>query len=120
MQRRCLLLSLPAIFLSAGAAFAQTADALASAFAALSPEGRRAVQEQLAFGGFYDGSVDGAYGPRTRSALINAAALIRENSYSRERFTLSDQADAQRYMTALARGDLAKYLWGEGDESEGG
>jgi hypothetical protein len=58
--------------------------------------------------------------PRTRSALINAAAFIRENSYGRAQFTPSDQADAQRYMTALARGDLAKYLWGDGDESEGG
>ncbi|NBZ88989.1 peptidoglycan-binding domain-containing protein [Stagnihabitans tardus] len=119
MQRRSLLLSLPAMFLSAGAAFAQT-DALANAFAALSAQGRRAVQEQLAFGGFYGGSVDGAYGPRTRSALINAAAFIRENSYGRAQFKLSDQADAQRYLTALTRGDLAKYLWGEGDESEGG
>ena len=118
MRRRAVLLSLPAFALSS-AILSAGEDPLESAFAALSSAERRAAQEQLSGGGFYSGSIDGAFGPRTRQALVNAEIFIRDNSYGRTGFDLTTAAGASSYVQALARGDLAKYIWGEGDESDG-
>lgn len=91
---------------------------LQAAFEDLHDSGRRTAQEQLQAGGFYSGSIDGRYGRGTQSALINAADFIYENSYRRVQFDLSSLPGAQLYLTALARGDLGKYLFGEGDEAD--
>lgn len=116
MNRRTFFFFFPTLAIAAGVAQAQ-GDPLAAAFSALSPTARRSAQEQLATGGFYDGKIDGAYGARTRSALINAAAFIKDNSYGRKSFELSSSAGASGFVTALSKGELATYLWGEGDES---
>ena len=119
MNRRNLLLSLPAIvFLAQG--LRAGSDALQAAFEALSPAARRAAQEQLAMAGFYMGGIDGAYGPGTHQALVQAADFIDQNSYGRTRFDLGSDKGTKAYVRALASGELGKYLWGEGDESEGG
>lgn len=91
---------------------------LQSAFEDLADSGKRAAQEQLQAGGFYEGSIDGRYGRGTHSALVNAAQFIHENSYRKVYFDLSNSAGAQRYVNALARGELGKYLFGEGDEAD--
>lgn len=119
MNRRTLLLSLPAVFSFGSGAFAQQ-DILAAAFGRLSPDGRRTAQEKLAAGGFYMGGIDGTYGAGTNAALLNAAIFVKDNSYGKVVFDLSSGADADRFLAALTGGDLDKYLWGEGDESDGG
>lgn len=100
-------------------AFAEQ-DTLAAAFARLSPSQRRTAQEKLSNGGFYMGSIDGAYGAGTNAGLQNAAIFIKDNSYNKIVFDLSSRADADRFLAALADGELDKYLWGEGDENDGG
>lgn len=88
------------------------------AFENLMDSDRRAAQEQLQAGGFYNGVIDGRYGYGTQKALTDAADFIYENSYRRVRFNPSSAAGAQQYLAALARGDLSKYLFGEGDEAD--
>lgn len=95
-------------------------DVLRSAYDALSRAARISAQSQLAMGGFYDGALDGTYGPRTRSGLINAAAFVTENSYGKATFDLSSPKGARAFVVALSQEKLAKYLWGEGDESDEG
>jgi hypothetical protein len=119
MLRRTLLTTMFGLAISAGVVFAQT-DPLAESFAMLGVEKRRAVQEQLAMAGLYDGVVDGAFGPKTRNSLINGAVFIKDNSYGRVAFDLTKPDQARQFIGALANGELAKYLWGEGDESESG
>lgn len=119
MNRRAFFFSVPAFAITAGAAHAQN-NQLSAAFNALSAAARRTAQEQLAAGGFYDGKIDGAYGGRTQSALINAAAFIKDNSYGRKSFDLSSNAGARSFVISLSKGELAKYLWGEGDKSASG
>ncbi|NHB76427.1 peptidoglycan-binding domain-containing protein [Rhodobacter calidifons] len=118
MQRRSILLSLSA-FLTLAPGLQAGGDALQAAFESLSPAARRSAQEQLAMAGFYRGGIDGAYGPGTRKALVQAAAFIEQNSYGRTRFDLASEKGARTYLRALAAGDLGKYLWGEGDEADG-
>lgn len=119
MNRRTLLLSLPAVLAVGTQAFAEQ-DTLAAAFARLSPSERRTAQEKLSSAGFYMGSIDGAYGAGTNAGLLNAASFVKDNSYNKVTFDLSSSADADRFLAALTAGQLDKYLWGEGDESEGG
>ncbi|MFN4193906.1 MAG: peptidoglycan-binding domain-containing protein [Tabrizicola sp.] len=119
MYRRQILLSLPAALILPAPLLAE-GDALRAAFEGLSPAARRAAQEQLAMAGFYSGGIDGAFGPGTRRGLVQAAEFIGQNSYGRTRFDLASPKGAAAYVQALARGDLGKYLWGEGDESDGG
>ena len=119
MNRRSFLLTGPALMIATASAQAQD-DALAAAFNDLSPAAKVGAQERLAAGGFYTGGLDGAFGPGTKSAMINAAAFVKDNSYGKVVFDLSSTAGAARFLTALTAGDLDKYLWGEGDEAEGG
>jgi hypothetical protein len=119
MDRRSFLLAVPATMLTTTMVLAQD-DALAVAFNKLSPAAKITTQEKLAAGGFYAGGLDGAFGPGTKSAIISAAAFIKDNSYGKVIFDLSSPADANRFVAALSAGDFDKYLWGEGDESDGG
>jgi len=119
MFRRSFLLSVPAMMVAMTSAFAEE-DVLAAAFNRLPSSARVASQEKLAASGFYNGGFDGVYGPGTRSAIINAAALVKDNSYGKLVFDLSSRHDAGRFLAALAGGEFDKYLWGEGDEAEGG
>lgn len=119
LNRRTLLLSLPAAIALGSHAYSEQ-DLLAAAFGRLPPSARRAAQERLSAGGFYVGSIDGVYGAGTNAGLVNAAAFVKHNSYDKVAFDLSSSADADRYLAALTSGELDKYLWGEGDEIEGG
>lgn len=119
MDRRAFMITMPAVLALSPMALAQT-DVLASAFDKLSPAARLAAQERLSAGGFYTGRLDGAFGPGTRSALVNAAAFIKDNSYEKVVFNLTESGEADRFLSALASGELDKYLWGEADEAEGG
>lgn len=119
IMRRVFLTSIFGLAITARTAFAQ-ADPLAGSFAALSETQRRSAQDQMAMAGLYDGAVDGAFGPKTRASLVNTAVFIRDNSYGKVVFDLAKPAHASRFLNALSKGELGKYLWGEGDESAGG
>ena len=119
MNRRYFLLAGPAMMIAITSAEAQD-DALAAAFDDLPPAAKVGAQEKLAAGGFYAGGLDGAFGPGTKSAIINAANFVKDNSYGKVVFDLSSTDGATRFLAALTAGDLDKYLWGEGDEAEGG
>lgn len=119
MDRRTLLFSMPVAVVLSTVVSAET-DALAASFNNLSRAARLSAQERLLAGGFYAGGLDGEFGPSTRSALINAASFIKDNSYGKVVFNLTKPQGAGRFLSALAAGDLDKYLWGEGDEADGG
>ena len=119
MKRRSFLLSLPVSLALAQGAGAQT-DPLATAFARLPAAARRAAQERLLGAGFYSGAVDGKFGRGTAFGLAQAAIFITDNSYGKVRFDLTTPRGAETFLSALAGGQLDKYLWGEGDEADGG
>jgi peptidoglycan hydrolase-like protein with peptidoglycan-binding domain len=118
MNRRSLIAALPLALLAAHGAAAQE-DHLRSQFDAMPPAARQVVQEQLATGGFYSGRIDAAFGPGTRRALVDAAAFLEWNSRGRVAFDLSSPGDVRRYLAGLAGGELAAYLYGEGEEMDG-
>lgn len=119
MDRRSFLLSAPAILVTIASAHAE-GDVLAIAFNNLSAAARVTAQEKLATGGFYAAALDGSFGPGTKSAIINAAVYVKDNSYGKVIFDLSSQSGAEQFLSALTTGDLDKYLWGEGNEEDGG
>lgn len=119
MDRRSFLLSIPATLVAITSAHAE-GDALGVAFNNLSASARVAAQEKLSAGGFYTAAIDGSFGPGTKSAIVNAAVFVKDNSYGKVVFDLSSQSGAEGFLAALTGGELDKYLWGEGDESEGG
>ncbi len=119
MDRRLFVLAAPIMLATVSMARAE-ADVLADAFDRLPAAGKLAAQEKLAAGGFYAGTPDGAFGPKTKAALTNAAVFITNNSYGKVVFDLTTADGADRFLAALAKGELDKYLWGEGDESDGG
>lgn len=119
MKRRDFITSISGLILCAGTATAEQ-DPLRGAFENLSPAARLSGQEQLSMGGFYSGRIDGAYGPNTRSALVSAATFIADNSYGRVTFDIKSTSGASAFVNAIARGEMAKYMWGEGDEADDG
>jgi hypothetical protein len=119
MDRRSFLLAMPAMMVAITSVAAE-GDALAEAFSNLSAAARASVQEKLAAGGFYAARIDGSFGPGTRSAIINAAVFVKDNSYGKVKFDVASPDGAERFLAALTAGDLDKYLWGEGDEFDGG
>lgn len=119
MQRRSFLsaaLALPLMAIVAAPATAQ-GDVLAEAFAKLSKRKRMAVQQELSTAGFYAGGIDGRFGPGTRQALVQAAAFLAENSRGAVRPDVTSQTGARAYLRQLASGELATWLYGEGDEA---
>lgn len=119
MNRRAFLFAAPLSLAAFAKAHAET-DVLAQAFNRLPKSVRLSAQQKLSAGGFYNGRPDGSFGPGTKAALINVASFIKDNSYGKVVFELTSGQDADRFLLALARGELDKYLWGEADESEGG
>ena len=120
MDRRAMLRGLVAVpfsVMAAGVALAQD-DPLAEAFALLSEAERAAVQQELLTGGFYTGAVDARFGPGTRSALVEAAAFLSENSSGRETPDITSTVAAESYLRRLASGELAAWLYGEGAEAD--
>ena len=76
MRRRKLLTVLAAGLALPLAGYAQAGSPLRAAFMAMSERQRRTVQEELKTAGFYEGRVDGSYGPGTERALAKGAAFI--------------------------------------------
>ncbi|WP_334061531.1 hypothetical protein [Limimaricola cinnabarinus] len=120
MQRRHFLAMIPfGLGLGATAAMAQD-DPLGAIFMQLSPRTRRALQEELSFGGFYDSAIDAAWGPGTRRGLISAAQYLDQNSRGRIQPDLSSARGVQTFMTGLAAREYSAWLYGEGSEGSDG
>ena len=122
MIRRVFLLSLAAVavapVLRAQEAAPFNALALRQAFEALTEGRRKRAQTELQTGGFYDGVIDGRYGPATEAALAAAAGFIAYNSRGAVRPDLLPAPGAAAFCEGLASGALARYLYGEGDECD--
>ena len=120
MQRRHFLAMIPfGLGLGATAAMAQD-DPLGAIFMQLSPRTRRALQEELSFGGFYDSAIDAAWGPGTRRGLISDAQYLDQNSRGRIQPDLSSARGVQTFMTGLAAREYSAWLYGEGSEGSDG
>ncbi len=122
MQRRAFIGGI-AVSALAGPLRAQSGartDWLRQGFGYLRPPMRRHVQNELKVGGFYSGAIDGQYGPATQSALIGAANHIRRNSRGQVRIDLTTQSGIVSYYKGLVSGELAAWLYGEGNECANG
>ncbi|ARE39338.1 Putative peptidoglycan-binding domain-containing protein [Rhodovulum sp. P5] len=120
MQRRAFL-AFP-LALAAGPALAAplvAPDWLRIGFNAFDKPRRRKMQDELRIADLYAASVDGRYGPGTEAALVDGAALLARNSGGALRIDLTHPDSVSTYLNALARGHLAPYLYGEGDECDG-
>lgn len=118
MQRRKLFMVLAAGLALPLTGYAQAGSPLRAAFMAMSERQRRTVQEELKTAGFYEGRVDGYYGPGTERALAEAAAFISENSRGEARYDLRSEAGIHAYLSDLADGTAAAWLYGEGVEAD--
>lgn len=119
MLRRRLLVSLPVLAFARlwpGQALAQGFGALQHAFDRLSPDDRRAVQRELQTGGFYEGAIDGRFGPATGTALVQAAEFLAYGSRGKVEIDLQTPDGIADYLQRLASGALSSYLYGEGED----
>ncbi|MCR8725352.1 peptidoglycan-binding domain-containing protein [Frigidibacter sp. ROC022] len=116
------LLSAPIVVLALAApALAEvSARHFPAAFEALDETQRRTVQQELQTAGLYGGSIDGRYGPGTERALIQAVDRIVGDGFHGIAIFLDTEADAISFMFTLAEGGYSKWLYGEGDENDGG
>ncbi len=108
----CLLLSLP---LSAKAA----TDVIASAFNALSQDDRVAVEEEMQTGGLYNGPLDGIYSEAVRTGVEDTAQQVFSNGYEGPALDLTTPKGAVDFLKATAKGDMGKWIYGEGEEVDG-
>ncbi len=95
-------------------------DPLGAIFMQLPAKMRRDLQEELSFGGFYQGALDAAWGPGTRRGVIEAAQFLPQNSRGRIQPDLSHVRGVQTFMTGLARKEYSAWLYGEGEENDMG
>ena len=116
-RRKFLLATVTALVSQSGSVFAQ-ANGLQSAFMALSAGQRKIVQQELQTAGFYSGVIDGKYGRGTASALQNAAEFIDYNSGGRVKPDVRTATGSQIFLLAIASGEMAAWLYGEGGESD--
>lgn len=117
-RRELLAAATAALFVLSRGAAAQS-DPLAEAFAGLGTSARKAAQSELQTAGFYAGAIDGSYGAGTRKALEQAARFISDNSRGKARPQVGTTAGAKAFLVALSKGEMAKWLYGEGEEGEG-
>ena len=122
MKRRYFLTALGAAF-----TFAQTStlhaqmrlDILRQRFEMLPKHERRKVQTELSYTGLYNATIDGSYGPSTERALVSGARFLADNSRNQIRVDLTGAPGVNEYITGLASGRYAAWLYGEGDECDG-
>lgn len=113
MKRRTFMVS-TAIWLAATPAFAQT-DILRETFEALPEMERRFVQIELMRMDLYLGQIDMRFGPVTRAALLEAAAMISRRSNGEMTFDLEDAEDVQRYLSMMAQ-EQFMFIYDDGYE----
>jgi peptidoglycan hydrolase-like protein with peptidoglycan-binding domain len=118
MKRRAFLTTLPAALLLSSGALRAAGTPLQAAFDGFSDSARREVQSRLQAAGFYQGTIDGRYGPGTEAALRETAAFIDYNSYGKVKPDIGSDDGARAYLRALADGTHDKWLWGEGGEGD--
>ena len=118
MNRRDVIAGVGAGFaLLASGAQAQS-DPLEAAFAALPQAARKQAQQEMAFAGFYNSAIDGAYGRGTATGLRKTAEFVAYSSDGKVTPQTGTAAGAQAFVRDLASGRLAKWLYGEGDEND--
>lgn len=115
MHRRTLIVALACGFAApVGAVWAQS-DPLAVAFAELPENARRSVQVELQMAGLYSGTVDGAFGPGTRAALVAAARTIAAaGNWGKP--DVGSLAGARDYLQRMSMGEYMNPLYDSGSE----
>ena len=92
---------------------------LADAFAALTAEQRQTVLAELQTGGLYDGPLDAAPSDDITVALQMTAQTVFANGYEGPTLDVTTAAGASAFVAAIVSGDMAKWIYGEGDEMDG-
>lgn len=94
----------------------QKLDYLRYAFEQLTYFERRSLQVELQMAGLYQATVDGAYGPSTRRAIVSAPNFIRDNSQGRVTIAVETVSDLENFLRQIAMGEYSRWLYGEGNE----
>ena len=92
---------------------------LADAFAALSAEQRRIALVEMQIAALYAGPVDAADSDEITEALQITADALAVSGYDGPAMDVSTAAGATAFVTALSKGDLSAWLYGEGNEMDG-
>ena len=119
MHRRSFLSLCVATALVPVCAFAAGANPLADAFAALTAKQRRIALVEMQIAGLYSGSVEDAGSDAINVALQATADAVVAAGYDGQPMDVRTAAGATAFVTALAVGDLSKWLYGEGNEMDG-
>ena len=90
---------------------------LASQYRNFPPEDRILIQQLLYYAGFYNGGIDGTWGPNTQQALVDGIYAL-EMQFSRQ-FDMNSTRDVQEIFGFFFDGRFELYLVGEGEECDG-
>jgi hypothetical protein len=115
MLRRILLLISLCLPLPAFAA----GDVIAEAYNALSLTDRVSVQEEMQTGGLYDGPLDGSYSEAVKTGIEDTAEQVFSNGYEGPAMDMTTEAGVTTFLKSTASGDMAKWIYGEGEELDG-
>ena len=118
MFRRSFLM-LAALPLIPHAVLAAGSSPLADAFAALGTDARRIALVEMQIAALYAGPVDATGSDEITEALqITADALV-ASGYDGPAMDVTTATGAMAFVTALSKGDLSAWLYGEGNEMDG-
>lgn len=90
---------------------------LSSQYRNLSTGDRILIQQLLSYAGFYNGEVDGMWGPNTQQALVDGIYAL-EIQFSRQ-FDMNSTRDIQEIFGFFYDGRFELYIVGEGEECDG-
>ena len=117
MLRRSFLSLIAALLIPTGLMAAS--NPLADAFAALTAEQRQTVLAEIQTGGLYDGPLDAGPSDEITTALQMTAETVFANGYEGPTIDITTPAGATAFLAAIVSGDMAKWIYGEGDEMDG-
>ena len=92
---------------------------LADAFAAPTAEQRQTVLAEMQTGGLYDGALDASPSDEVTTALQLTAETVVANGYEGPKLDVTTAAGATAFVAAIVSGDMAKWIYGEGEEMDG-
>ena len=117
MLRRTFLSFIAALLIPTGLMAASSP--LADAFAALAAEQRQTVLAEMQTGGLYDGPLDATPSDDVTLALQMTAQTVFANGYEGPKIDITTAAGATAFVAAIVSGDMAKWIYGEGEEMDG-
>lgn len=83
----------------------------------LPSQDRELIQRLLSYANFYNGAIDGVWGPGTQQAIVDGVYAL--EMQSQRQFDLKQSADVQEVLELFLGGQFELFILGEGEECDG-